>query len=507
MDRPPDLSGAGALLPLAACARQPASRVGRKAQVLALAAAEGVATPGGWVVPAERFWAAVDACDRLDQVRYLERTMLRLDPGHALGLAAAVEAAMAASPGVEALARASASEAWARVDGSEGGCLACRSSAAMEDGAGAAFPGVFTSVLGIGTPDALAAAVAACWRSPFSARAVRYLLAVRAEPVDLSLAVLVQPQVEAAWYGVYVSVDPLTGEGGPLADLSDAGPEALVAGDRATLRARRERESGRWTGADGEDRLERVHRAAERLAGHLGTEVDVEFALPSGGGEPVILQCRPLTRVQRAGGTGTGRGCSAGRAEGWAADPREGAGEGRIAVVDALGPADYEVVFRHAAIVTEQDASPLSHLAILCRELGVPLVCGVEGARSRLVGRYVAVDGGSGAVAVLDAPSPSPSPSDGHRRSPAPEPALGALELVMRVLAEGRPGRAPAAEAARLVRRYARDLGAGPVRVLAHPVAAGDLARLDRAGAALFGPGFSAARLLAEVATEPSPRP
>ena len=44
----------------------------------------------------------------------------------------------------------------------------------------------------------------------------------------------------------------------------------------------------------------------------------------------------------------------------------------------------------------EQDASPLSHVAVLCRELGVPLVCGVAGARANLAGRRVVVDGGTG---------------------------------------------------------------------------------------------------------------
>lgn len=449
------------------------------------------------MVPAERFWAAAEACGVCGQVRYLEASALRLDPAQALAVAASITEGMR-SPALEALASAEAEAAFARLDAAQ---VVCRSSSAMEDGTAAAFPGVFVSVLDVASPAALAAAIARCWRSAFSPAAVGYLLRMGAEPLDFSLALLLQRQVDAGWYGVYVSVDPVTGAAEPLADLSDDGPEALVGGDAATLRARRR--AGRWTGIDAAPALaaslESVRRAALVLGERVGAGVDVEFALPAAGAEPVILQCRPLTHVgppAAAGGSdGTammrGRPCAGGRVAGMVNEP------GGIAVVDHLTPADYGIVLSHAGVVTERDASPLSHVAVLCRELGVPFVCGVAGARAELAGRRVVVDGGTGGIEFPGAGEPAAPAS----ATPAPaEPVMSAVELVLRVFAEGRPGQPPAAEAERILGGYAQALGGDSVRVVVHAVEPDDLAALDRLGGQLFGPGFSAATFFEELA-------
>ena len=380
----------------------------------------------------------------------------------------------------------------------------------MEDGRSAAFPGVYLSVLDLDSVGGLAAAIADCWRSVFSPVAIRYVLRMAAEPLDLSMAVLVQAQVEASWYGVYASVDPVTGAGGPVADLSDAGPDALVNGAHATIEARRHADG--WTGPGVYPgvavSLEAVRLAALRLSDHLRTEVDVEFAVPSDGREPVILQCRPLTGVFRgpaidgagaAGGRGVlGRGCAPGRAVGLATalDGPTADDQPRVAVVEQLTSADYGLVFRHVGIVMELDASPLSHVAILCRELGVPLVCGIDGARAALAGRRVAVNGTSGNVDVFDdaceAPPEAPSP-------PAPPPTMSAVELLLRVLAEGRPGHVSADEADRIARRSANALGADSTCLTSSQLSAEDLEQLERLGADLLGPDFSAASFLDDL--------
>ena len=74
------------------------------------------------------------------------------------------------------------------------------------------------------------------------------------------------------------------------------------------------------------------------------------------------------------------------------------------------------------------------------------------------------------------------------------------MELVLRVLAVGRPGQPPAGEAERLLGGYAGALGGDSVRVVAHAVDPKELAALDRLGAQLFGPGFSAAAFLEQLA-------
>ncbi|MGI8685176.1 MAG: PEP/pyruvate-binding domain-containing protein [Acidimicrobiales bacterium] len=456
--------------------------MGRKAAVLGWAAGNGVRTPGGFVLPSDRFWEAVAVSGALERARYLESAALRLDPRHMLDLAASVAEALRA-PAVASLAAEDAGAAFltglAPVCGvdpvtnrRDAGRLVCRSSAAMEDGRRAAFPGMFLSVLGIETPVALAAAIVECWRSAFSADAMRYLLRLRVEPVDLSLALMIQPQVEADWSGVFVSH-------GARADVSDAGTDAVVSGRPATVRARRE--SGRWCGLELapslEAPLEMVHRAAERLVRHVHAEVDVEFAVPAGGGEPVLLQCRPLTTTAAPGR----------RMVGMAVDPRVDDDSAGIAVVDRLTTADYGIVFRSAAVVMEQEASSLSHVAILCRELGVPLVCGVAGARS-LIGRTVAVDSGTGEVEVVEGEEVAPRPPSVSSPTAPRERAMPAVELLLRVLAEARPGHPPAGEAARIAGRHA---------VVPHPVAAGDLEHLQRLGTELLGPSFSANDVLA----------
>jgi phosphoenolpyruvate synthase/pyruvate phosphate dikinase len=467
--------------------------VGRKAALLGWAHAQGLPTPGGLVLLAERFWDAIEACGVLGQARYLEASALRLDPAQALAVGSSITEGMR-SPALDALAAADAGAAFAELGGAP---VVCRSSSAMEDGRAAAFPGVFVSVLGIGTPAVLAGAIATCWRSAFSPAALGYLLRMGTEPLDFSLALLLQRQVEARWYGVYVSVDPLTGAPEPQADLSDDAPDALVAGGAATLRARRR--SGRWAGVEGvagvATALESVHRAAQHLGERLGAEVDVEFAVPAAGAEPVILQCRPLTTVGRATsaappaapGALRGRPCAAGRATGVVGQP------GGIAVVEHLTPADYGVVLAHAGVVTERDASPLSHVAVLCRELGVPFVAGVAGARAQLAGRLVAVDGEAGTVELVAAPDERPRPA---AEPSSTEPALSSVELLLRVLAEGRAGQPPAEEAERILRRYARALGGVSVRVVASPIDHDERGVLDRLGARLLGPGFSTGQFL-----------
>lgn len=431
------------------------------------------------------------------QARYLEASALRLDPRQALAVAASITEGMR-SPAMEELAAAEAEAAFATLDAPR---IVCRSSSAMEDGVAAAFPGVFVSELDITSPAQLAGAVAACWRSAFSPAALGYLLRMGEEPLDFSLALLLQRQVGAPWYGVYASVDPLTGAPEPLVDLSSESPDALVAGGRVHLHARR-RAGGGWAGV-GEvpglaASLESARRAALLLGERLGAEVDLEFALPSAGADPVILQCRPLTSVGHrvvGGPSGPaalhGRPCATGRVAGPVDEP------GGIAVVERLTPADYGIVLSHAGVVMEEDASPLSHVAVLCRELGVPFVCGVAGARAALAGRRVVVDGGRGTVEIVDHVETVPEAAAART---ADGPVISAVELLLRVMVDGRPGHPPAAEAERILGDYARALGGDSARIVAHPLAPAELAAMDRLGGEVFGPGFSAASFLAELA-------
>lgn len=499
------------VVPLAACQGQPASRVGRKSEMLAWAQAQGLCTPGGLVVSSELFWSALEACGVSGQARYLATSALTLDPAHAHRIARSIESAMAPAK-LEALAAPYAKAVFADIHAP---VVVCRSSSAMEDGQDAAFPGVFLSRLGIASREALASALAACWRSAFSETAMAYLLRVRPRVVDFSLAALVQPQIEAAWYGVYFGLDPVSGAPEPAVELSNASPDALVNGEAPTLRFRRR--GGAWIG-DGLDppmpiHLEGISAAAALLAGRLGDEVDMEFALRGPDQSAVILQARPLSRPQALAGLGlsgnggdesqwAGIGCAPGRVSGTGVAPgsqasRDPADDDRatIAIADRLTTQDYPVLFAHAGAIAEAEASPLSHVAILCRELGVPFVAGVPEARARLTGRRLVVDGGTGKVwtiAAGEAAVPSPS------RAPiaAGEAVLTTTELLVRLLTEAELGPDPVQAARLVLQAYARSLGCAAARLETLAMAPSEANAFDKLGAERFGQDFSAEGLL-----------
>jgi pyruvate,water dikinase len=102
------------------------------------------------------------------------------------------------------------------------------------------------------------------------------------------------------------------------------------------------------------------------------------------------------------------------RLEGWAVSGGRFAGRAMVVaspddrfdadavlVADATDPSWSPLFMRAGAIVLER-GGPLSHAAILARELGVPAVTNVPGAVRRLDGRRVVVDGDDGLVVVLD---------------------------------------------------------------------------------------------------------
>ncbi|MEA5558037.1 PEP/pyruvate-binding domain-containing protein [Nodularia spumigena] len=104
-----------------------------------------------------------------------------------------------------------------------------------------------------------------------------------------------------------------------------------------------------------------------------------------------------------------------GRLEGWAASPGRLRGLGVVVdaptdthfppgavLVAAATDASWSPLFVKAGAVVVERGGPLSHAAILARELGVPAVSNVAGATQLLSGRSVTVDGDLGVVVVHD---------------------------------------------------------------------------------------------------------
>jgi phosphoenolpyruvate-protein kinase (PTS system EI component) len=92
-----------------------------------------------------------------------------------------------------------------------------------------------------------------------------------------------------------------------------------------------------------------------------------------------------------------------------------------VLVVPHLDPRLAGVVGRLGGLVAET-GSPLSHLAILAREHGVPTVVGHAGATDELrPGEIVEVDGAAGTVRRLEAPaSADVSTPDGGAATSSP---------------------------------------------------------------------------------------
>jgi len=103
-----------------------------------------------------------------------------------------------------------------------------------------------------------------------------------------------------------------------------------------------------------------------------------------------------------------------GRFDGWAASPGRYTGTatvvskpggafetGAILVAEATD-ASWSPLFLKAGAIVVDRGGPLSHAAILARELGVPAVLNVQGASRMLDGHRLTVDGDAGVVVVLD---------------------------------------------------------------------------------------------------------
>ena len=101
-----------------------------------------------------------------------------------------------------------------------------------------------------------------------------------------------------------------------------------------------------------------------------------------------------------------------GRLEGWAASPGQYAGQAQV-VMSSQGPFEagrilvaqatdalWSPLFVKAGAIVLERGGPLSHAAILARELGVPAVLNVAGATQHLDGAELTVDGDSGIVVV-----------------------------------------------------------------------------------------------------------
>ncbi len=189
------------------------------------------------------------------------------------------------------------------------GAVAVRSSAVAEDSADASFAGQFETFLGVDS-DNLLDSVKACWASTVNAR-VRAYAASHGVGDAMTIAVVVQSQIDAESSGVLFTANPKSGKLGEMVVNVVSGlGEKLVAGtvtpdvyilDRKSRGIKAKTVHSKALDGDAEEIF-----FSEELAGELldagekaeeafGSPQDIEWAYA--GGKLWLLQSRPITTL------------------------------------------------------------------------------------------------------------------------------------------------------------------------------------------------------------------
>jgi pyruvate, water dikinase len=429
--------------------------VGGKGANLGELTRAGFPVPGGFVVSAEAFLATLEMTGQRDALRALVDAV---DPDDPEALDAASEEAVghvrAATLPDELRSDVVAALGELRAEAG----VAVRSSATLEDTAGASFAGMNRTFTNVHGADEVLARLTDCWASLYAPRVLAYRRSRRID-VEPAIAVVIQEMVPSDVAGVLFTVDPATGDAdhlvieaarglGELVVSGQVEPDSYVV-ERSTARTvlhRAGRQTHRLTrGPDGRDQLvpmteDERHRPplsaeevrelttlGERVEAHYGgVPQDIEWAYASG--TLALLQSRPITTLapseeSEAALLVTGLGAAPGRASGAVRVARtvgEGAAlqAGEVLVAPFTSP-DWVPTMRRAAALVTDSGGVTCHAAIVSRELGVPCVVGTRDATTVLRdGEVVTVDGAEGtvvagtpAVIVVAGPEGAAAPS------------------------------------------------------------------------------------------------
>jgi pyruvate,water dikinase len=313
-----------------------------------------------------------------------------------------------------------------------------RSSALIEDRAGANFAGQFESFLGLSDETEFLTAVRACWAALWTSHARRYMDNHGLSPADTAMGILIQPLISARASGGGLSetaegqmlISATWGLGSAIAQ-GEVVPDRVVLAKNGFLRTvEAGRKDHRETCAHGVSAPElvpkdlvsepclspgeavslgRLLRRCEQLA---CAPVEIEWAMDECGFK--LLQSRPLhveapivpddIWLQHPGVRGhpAGIGWGAGRAVVVNCECElSRVAPGDVLVTKVAGPALSHILSRVSGVVAERGGST-SHMASLARERGIPMVLGVLDATRKIPdGVQCAVDGVAGIVRWL----------------------------------------------------------------------------------------------------------
>src|SRR5262245_54908310 len=427
------MSATQLIIPLDAPGAADPDVVGPKAANLAALAHAGLPTPGGFALTAE---ASRPQLAHLS-IGEMVQAFATADPSLQRRLSVEIRLKLYEEP-IAPDILVPLLDAWRAQRAESGQPGAIRSSALIEDRAGANFAGQFESFLGIVEEAEFLTAVRACWAALWTSNARRYMDNHGLDPASTAMAVLIQPTDAARASGGGLSE---TAEGGMLISatwgLGSAIAQGEVVPDRIVLSRQgfvRTIEAGRknhreacghqGTAPEAVPKalarepcldagqavtLGRLIRKAEAL---MGGPVEIEWALDGEGFK--LLQARPL-HVEPAhvpdeiwlkhpglNGHPAGIGWGSGRAVVVSCECElSRVAPGDILVTKVAGPALSHILPRVAGVVAELGGST-SHLASLARERGIPMVLGVLDATRQIPdGSQVAVDGVAGIVRWL----------------------------------------------------------------------------------------------------------
>jgi pyruvate, water dikinase len=418
------------VIPLTAPEAADPDRVGPKAANLAALMHAGLPTPGGFCLTADAYRRQLADLGLDDVIR----DFAAAPPSQARRFSVEIRLRLYQQPIAPAVLEPLLAAWHAQRQLGQPGVV--RSSALIEDRAGANFAGQFESFLGLTEEAEFLTAVRACWAALWTSNARRYMDNHGLNPAGTAMAVLIQPLVAARVSGGGLSE---TAEGQMLLSatwgLGSAIAQGEIVPDRIVLSRQgflRKIEPGRKhhreTCVHGQGpapqavpddlaraacldggqavTLGRMLRKAEKI---IGTPIEIEWALDETGFK--LLQARPLhvepahvpdeiwLRHPGLNGHPAGVGWGAGRAVVVNCECElTRVAPGDVLVTKVAGPALSHVLPRVAGVVAELGGST-SHLASLARERGIPMVLGVLDATRRIPdGSQVAVDGVAGIV-------------------------------------------------------------------------------------------------------------
>ncbi|MBI1886110.1 MAG: phosphoenolpyruvate synthase [Chloroflexi bacterium] len=422
------------------------SLVGGKGANLGELTKAKIPVPPGFIVTSDAFFQFLHDARLRPKIQKL---LANLDPNQSALLqdvSAKIKKLIVDAPAPEAVAR-EVRRAYREL---EGGPVAVRSSSTAEDLAEASFAGQQSTFLNVVGEDNVVEAVQACWASLFEARAIFYREQAGFDHLKVGIAVPVQRMVQSNRSGVMFTIEPVTGDPDKVVIEAIFGlGEAVVSGaltpdlyvvDEKTLRildknvavqdtqmtrnpeAKTFQESNVWVDVPADlgrrqkltnDEIVALAEIGRRIEEHYGVPQDIEWAEESG--EFYIVQARPVT-VTHAVEVGVGvptetapvllegqpgsPGIASGPAK-VALEAEEALGkiqEGDVLVTSMTAPDWVPAMKRATAIVTERGGRTC-HAAIVSRELGIPLVMGIENATKELNGgQIVTVDGVQGRI-------------------------------------------------------------------------------------------------------------